>query len=376
MDGRLRAGLSFLELGAAVETSKPTRWNSPPSGFHLGFEADLIATEAIEMPLLLELSKPLIAGDGTRNAKSSFTALADGWHDFPRDVTVHTGVGFVWMPLALGGGFAFFQRIAVGNYSSGPKAGPINVFTLGAQACLGYRGFEAELGLASEWQHLPQDAWSLPSDVPREMFELTLRAPSSLLHSDAASAETGHALHGIQLLLSAVWTMHHGKWLLNEQTIPGSNAAVGAEVAFYLTSRTALISSLSHEDVKRSMYLEIPGQEPRLFLSGAHQLWHVAVQYRWHPLALFSPLFIQGGGGFARVKTMWNDLIYATKQHSYSFQPEFLVGAGASFEFSRFVVEPLAEFSTLLWELNDTAAPFHLGGFTEVRLGARFGVRM
>jgi hypothetical protein len=372
LDGRLRTGLSLMELGEGVKLDPDSKRLSAPSTLRLGLEVDLLRAASIELPFLLEISKPLAARDSTYNAKSSIAALTNDWHDFPRDATLHLGVGFIWNALALGRGFAYSQRFAIGNYSCGPKAGSYNVFTASVQTGVAYRGIEAEIGLGTEWQHLPREHWALPIAVPREMFEFTLRAPWSLTHGDIAEATPAQPLTRIVLTAGAAWNTHLGQWRQSEDYIPDDNAAFEAGAAFYLSESTALVTTLTHEQLERTYYLP-QSSTPRIAMwTEKTSITALIAAYRLHPLQAAEAWYVEGGGGIAAVRTELRGTFYG--QHLSSYQPLFTIATGAAIRTSGFVLQPYASFALLLVDMPTSYSPYNLGGNNALRVGCKVGV--
>ncbi|MBL0175320.1 MAG: hypothetical protein IPP94_08675 [Ignavibacteria bacterium] len=372
LERKLHVGLSLLDMGDAVTTEiagKPDEKSPQPSAIRLEAGYPAVDDGAMRVPLMIGLSKPLVGyGEREQGGRmvtdysqpwSSFSALLNDWHDAPRDITVHTGVGFEWNRISLGRGFALTQRIATGNHTAGPKAWLFNVFTLSAEAALSYRGITAVAGLATEWQHLPKDRWYLPQDVPREMFQFALRVPAAMLGVRVPEAEAPVATRRIILSAGAAYTLHLRQSYILDQD-KGAGVDLAAESAFYTSDRSALVMTLlrNQETVDISRNLSpIPN---------TYELtrWKYRAQYRWHPAEAQPSLFVQGGAGIVQKRIEIFD-------HGFrSILPELLAGIGAVLPFETVVVQPYAEFSVCL-EQDGYSGIVH--GYSDAGIGVKVG---
>ena len=372
LERKLHVGLSLLDMGEAitVETAgKPDEKLPQPSAIRLEAGYQAVDDGAMRIPLMIGLTKPLVGYEereqGGRTVSdysqpwSSFSALFNDWHDAPRDITVHTGVGFEWKRISLGRGFALTQRIATGNYTSGPKANSSNVFTLSAEAALSYRGITAVAGLAAEWQHLPKDRWYLPQDVPREMFQFALRVPAAMTGLTAAEAEAPVATRRIILSAGAAFNAHVRQSEVYDKD-KGSAVDIAVESAFYTSERSALVMTLlrNQETMEYSRYY-VP--IPHTYETTR---WKYRAQYRWHPVETQPSLFVQAGAGVVQKRSEFLG-------HGYQkILPELLAGIGAVLPFENVVVQPYAEFSVCL-EQDSYSGIVH--GYSDAGIGVKAG---
>ncbi|MBL0175943.1 MAG: hypothetical protein IPP94_11885 [Ignavibacteria bacterium] len=342
-DRKLHLGISLMDFGDALVPSYPMLGDArdaPPAEFRIGLGLQLLNEDALTVPFMMDVSKPLEYSEGTK-ALSSFTALFRDWNDFPRDATLHTGIGFEWKPLDLCNDISFFQRIAFGNYSTGPKAGPYNVFTLSAQAGLAYKGLVAEAGVGAEWQHLPLESWHLPSRVPRELFEFTLRAPTGILQGDVQSIPPAHRLDRIVISAGSSWTLHVGEYDDTEFLL-ADGPSWQMDIAMYIDSRSALVASMDHEQLEAEWRdQDADGIEERT------AIWRYAAQFRWHPFTSPSGLYVQCGAGASR--EVGNRVCVRQSTDRWEFRRIHLSSSrllDSCFRHSDFVIEPQVEFSS------------------------------
>ena len=380
VDRKIHIGFSLMDLGQIIEPTSLSRdWNgdAPPAALRFGIGVPVIDDAAVAIPLMIEVSKPLEGYDDDNyywRRVSSFSALFKDWNEFPRDATLHTGIGFEWKPLDLGNDVSFFQRIAIGNYSTGPKAGPYNVFTLSAQAGFAYKGIEVEAGMGAVWQYLPLESWFLSNKVPREMFEFTLRAPAGIISGEQRSASPAFRLDRVIVSAGAFWTTHDGEYPNSDISTLNDDISFDGGAALYLNADHALVASLSVEHLSVQIR-NLDDTEDRPFISESMSMIRYTAQYRWHPLESVHALYLQGGGGATLLNTesavSWRGVAYGS-QHLSSIQPVFVAAFGMLFPVADFVIEPQAEFSVLLNSITSDA-PLHLGGFKAARFGVRLG---
>ncbi len=374
LDRKLDIGFSLMDFGTSVKYNNGSA--SPPSQMNIGIEGLAVTNEFFDVGIMVGATKPFDKSSGPPDysGQSSFKSLFNDWSDFPEDVTAQAGLGFVWHPIYLGGGVSCFQEMYVGYFSTGPKSLSNSFYTHGVNVGIKVNGTKAALGYAGRW-HNNQYGYYLPWLLPWETFQFTLSTDSNLFggRSDENSSESaiksvivsGGYSYGAAIGRMKLTEFFGGVYSFSMKSI------VSAESDFYISENEALISSLSYSRMTvTTTYLNPPitPTGPYQPVPSRTETISVTAGFRYHPLELIRPLFVQAGLGVIRLSPM-PILVYP--KYSYKSFSSLNVGAVIPVLSKRFVVIPQVAFRTFFAETIPNAS--RLAGYNQFEFGLNLG---
>jgi hypothetical protein len=370
LDNKLNIGFSLTNFGSTVCYVDEAQADPPPSKLNLGIGYVPIENNFYSLQTQLAFSKPFDA----QPSESSFEGLFNDWKDFPNDATLHTGVAFNWKPLDLGYGFSFFQEFYLGNYSVGNKTGLNNFYTHGGKIGIEFSGLQFSAGYAGRWHNVHSQNY-YPWAFPWETVQFTLGMNKDLLLGKEGQTVDYAKPKNIIISFGFGRSFRIGKFKgsssggytpyyshYKEGFIDGNNFSI--EGAFYINEQSAIVSSLTYNPT--DYVAKFQEQE---IAKTKIEIVSISSSYRYHPIELFLPLFIQGGLSIVRLNP--------TSQYfypKYDYKATLLFSLGANVEmYGGIILTPFANYNLLLSK-DGNSAP-RLGGFNQFDLGVKVGYK-
>lgn len=377
LENKLNIGFSLTNFGTKVWYVDEAQADPPPSKLNLGIGFFPIENEFFSLETQLAISK-VFDREPSKNgvipkSESSFKTLFTDWDQFPNDATLHTGIAFNWKPLDLGNGFAFFQEFYLGNYSVGVNAGLNNFYTHGGKIGIEFSGIQFSAGYAGRWHNVHYQKYP-PWKFPYETVQFTLGMNEDLLLGKEGQKVDYAKPKNIILSFGFGRSFRTGKFkngLVPEYTLSapfdeGFNDSniLFVECAFYINEQNAVVSNLFYNPtdyVWRYAGREISKNKVEIF--------SISSSYRYHPLEIFLPLFIQGGLSIFRLNPT-NPYFYP----KYDYKTALLFSLGANVEvYEGIILTPFANYNLMLSRDGNTAP--RLGGFNQFDLGVKAGFK-
>lgn len=369
---KFNLGFSLTNFGGTVDyprmntAEESTISDPPPSKFNLGIGYIPFENNFFSLQTQLAISKPF----DDRPAVSSFKGLFSDWNDFPNDVTLHTGIGFNWKPLDLGCGFSFFQELYLGNYSVGNKAVLNNFYTHGGKIGIEFEGLQFTAGYAGRWHNVHYSKY-LPWLFPYETVQFTFGMSDNILfRKENVMTETAKPKN-ILLSFGVGKSFRVGK--LSERSYPGlldvsegfeDGNVFFVESAFYINEKNAVVSNLSYNPT----YYIVKYQGKELINSKV-EIVSFASSYRFHPLEILLPLYLQGGLAIIRLNPT-QPYFYP----KYDYKTSILLSIGGDIGiFEGIVLCPFVGYNMMLSRDGNTAP--RLGGFNQFDSGVKVGYK-
>jgi hypothetical protein len=380
LDKRINLGFSLMNMGAPVEyeatiytgTSENRQLvkfesESPVSSkLHLGLSAALLETDYISTIIQLGVAKYLV-----KDNESSFKALFNDWKDFPRDASLNTGLAFEWKPLDLGGSFSFLQKFYVGSVSFGPKEGSSSLFTHGAEIGIGFREFSFLAGYSGWWHNVSSYGYMRP-EFPSETFQFSLEWDLNKYLNRSSDNKTSSALKNILVSLGSGYNFRKGYLIpkIYDPILKSRNSlSYSLEAAFYMNSNNALVTGLYYSSIP--VVLEFPMIEGTFELKTKYESVGVYSAYRYHPLEVILPLYIQGGLGIVRI----NPVMGSSPKYLYQTSLNMALGANLDIPNSSLVISPEFNYLLMFVPIMPTASAPRLGGENQAALAVKIGYR-
>jgi len=385
---RFNLGLSFMNFGTPVEYKgaivngggESTMFLSsgtPPAQINFGMNAVAIKNIFADLDLMVGVKKPLQKQDASLyyNGESSFTALTSDWNDFPNDMTVQVGLNYSWHPIYLGAGISYFQEMYVGYFSTGPDDGANSFYTHGCTIGIETEGIKATAGYAGRWHNNNSNSfvnWYLPW----ETFQFGLSTDFSAFEKRSDEATAHESLKNI--ILTGGYSYSYSIGQMNKLAFDGvdlsyaSNSSWTIESDIYINDNAAILSSLAYARMTETVNAEL---FPIGIIPLSLQVQNFGIEtmslesgFRYHPIDLFHPLFVQLSFGIIRL----NPVLENTAPR-YSYKPFDRVAAGLLIPLKDLdlVVTPKVGLRTIFLE-----SPFNgneLIGYNQVELGLNAG---
>jgi len=372
LDNKFNLGFSLTNFGGTVDypkiysaeesfTSSP-----PPSKLNLGIGFFPIDNNFYSLQAQLAFSKPFDA----RPTESSFKSLFNDWKDFPNDATLHTGIAFNWKSLDLGNGFAFFQEFYLGNLSVGNKSGLYNFYTHGGKIGIEFDGLQFSAGYAGRWHNVHPHNYAQWT-FPWETVQFSLGMSEDLIFGKEREKSRYAKPQNIILSFGVGKSFRVGNFRkaffypyynLHEEF--KDDIVISLEGAFYLDEQSAVVANLSYSPADYFINYEM--QHVRLTKV---EIFSISSSYRYHPLELFLPLFIQGGLSIVRLNPTSK---YFYPKYDYKTALLFSIGANVNV-YQEIVLTPFVNYSLMLSKDGNTAP--RLGGFNQFDLGVKAGYK-
>lgn len=379
-DKRINLGFSLMNMGAPVEyeammytgTSQnrqivKVKSESPVSSkMHLALRAALLETDYISTSFQLGFAKYLI-----KDKESSFSALFNDWNDFPRDASLNMGMAFEWKPLDLGGSFSFLQKFYAGSVSFGPKGGSNSVFTHGAEIGIGYREFSFLAGYAGWWHSVSTYGFMRP-DFPSETFQFSLEWDINKYFKRESNSKEPAALKNMLVSLGSGYNFRKGHLIakIYDPILKSRNSlSYSLEAAFYMNNNNALVTGLFYSSIP--IVFEIPSVSGTFKFKTKYESIGVYSAYRYHPLEVMLPLYLQGGLGIVRL----NPVLESSPRYLYQASLNMALGANLDIPNSSLVVSPEFNYQLMFVPLLPNSSAPRLGGENQIALAVKFGYR-
>ncbi|MEW5799852.1 MAG: hypothetical protein AB1728_12700 [Bacteroidota bacterium] len=362
--------LTYPELKPTIEKY------SPSSYIRLGFEYDIVSNPLFTLTLHSETSKELVKNGW--NAESSFEALFNDWNDAPRDMTLHSGISFVWNPIPLGKNISFIQETYLGHLTNGPKSGSRTTFYNGINVGIAVNKIQFLAGFANMWHLVNSDAYySFFNRMPWEIFQFTIKSPLGYTPETESSQSV---LDGnIILSLGLGYTQRIGRYteytMINRppeylKIIYPDRPLYDLESAFYFSEQSALTFSLQYARLlatyKINATLFFP---PPVYFETNLRIESLSLTsaYRYHPFAEYANGFFEIGFGVQRQNPIEN----TNPKYNYN---SFVTGhIGTLVPFSNILIIPKLGFTSLLARITGSAP--RLGGYNQFEFSLNVGYK-
>jgi len=385
LDNKFNFGFSLINFGGTVDyprlNTAEESFNSspPPSKLNLGVGFIPVDNNFYFLQTQLAISKPFDQGPiQNRNiprAESSFKTLFTDWDDFPRDATLHTGIAFNWKPLDLGYGFSFFQEFYLGNYSVGNKAGLNNFYTHGGRIGIEFDGLQFSAGYAGRWHNVHYPNY-LQWKFPYESVQFTFGINEDLLFNREKQEDNYAKPKNIILSFGVGRSFRVGKF--KESSLGGPTPYYAPHIeeftdennfsiegAFYIDEQNAIVSNLIYNPT--DYVVKFQGQE---IAKTKIEIFSISSSYRYHPLKIFLPLFVQGGLSIVRLNPTSQ---YFYPKYDYKTALLFSIGANVAV-YEGIILTPFTNYNLMLSRDGNTAP--RLGGFNQFDLGVKVGYEL
>ncbi|MDP2207777.1 MAG: PorV/PorQ family protein [Bacteroidota bacterium] len=347
----------------------------PPSEIKLGLNFNALENDYHNIALQFQLTKPIVERVDNFRGQSAFKSLFTDWQDFPRDVTVHTGLSFDWNPLYLGGGFSFFQKFYLGNRSTGPKSYLTNYYTHAAIIGFAYQGVTISAGYGGWWHNVHSANYYFPQKLPRETFQFNVGVDQELIFNGIEKTSAAKKLEKIIIFAGPSYTFRLGRskeenynyWGMYWGIKYKNSLSYSIETDFYVDENNALISNFSYQSVP--IDISIGYFSPPWTYESKIETFLFSSAYRYHPIETFQPLFIQGGLGIIRA----NPVIETYPKYDYR---TFLTASmGALIELpANISLIPSVNFTTILSAVSGSAP--RLGGYNQLDVSVKLGYQV
>jgi len=371
---RFSFGFSLMNLGPAIKYEfgnlngiNSVVYDPPPTNLNLGLNVITTESDYFSIPFMLGISKPFDERDNQMHGQSSFKTLFTDWSDFPNDVSLHTGLGFVWKPLRLGDNFNFIQEFFVGNYSQGNKSNLMNFYNHGFNIGFEFYDYKFTAGFAGVSHNVHNNNF-IRWEFPYEVFQFTLEVNDNIFYKDKIRSKTPPLLEKIILSFGLGYTSRVGRAAGSEissfKITYGNNYSYNLEASFYFDRNNALVTSIIYNSVPYNIKL---GSWD--LINTKFETFSFFSSYRYHPLNFINNTFIQGGLGIYR----WNPVIKSSPRYDYETALQFMTGLNI-INLEPIVFTPFVEY-TLLFYTGEGSAP-RIQGFNIFNLGLKAGVRI
>jgi hypothetical protein len=379
LDNKFNIGFSLTNFGGTVDYTRinteeeSSNSSPPPSKLNLGIGFVPIDNNFYSLQAQLAFSKPFdrgpIQNGEISEAESSFKTLFTDWDEFPNDATLHTGIAFNWKPLDLGYGFSFFQEFYIGNYSVGVKSGLNNFYTHGGKIGIEFDGLQFSAGYAGRWHNVHPHNY-LQWGFPWETVQFTFGMNEDVLFRTEKQSIENPKPKNIILSFGVGKSFRVGKY--EASSFENTSATEGftdggvffIEGAFYINEQNAIVTNIFYNPA--DYLVKYQGKE---YFKTKVEIFSISSSYRYHPLEMFSPLFIQGGLSIIRLNP--TSPYFNPK---YDYKAALIFSAGGNFDiYEGIVLCPFVNYNLIFSKDGDTAP--RLGGFNQFDLGVKVGYK-
>ncbi|HLE32263.1 MAG TPA: hypothetical protein VJB38_06635 [Bacteroidota bacterium] len=351
-----RVGFSMLDFGPTTKTTytgpvpSPQLQSDPvPAEVRLGFEAEAFASSVHELTFGLELSRRIADRDMTTGeARSSFRSLFTHWKDFPRDVNVHTGIRYEFLPVVISSGWGIRQVITMGVFDDG--FGGRNWMTAGWGISVGTPVVDLEVTTASIWHYLHEIPLFFGGTMPSEQLQISMKLPHGQFEGSSALPNL-RVSGGFELARPA------GRF---RDWYASNGQQYSIEAAFYTSQSFALVSAFSLSTFPFSGFFG--------FVEGDHIFFTSTISARTHPFDPLVPFYLQAGIFLTRWKPSFDDP-QVTISPAYRYNPGIAFEAGYPIELEFIVLTPIVSVRSLFGPIADGGT----GGYIDWTYGLRIG---
>jgi hypothetical protein len=373
---RLTLGFSLMNLGPAVKFESEqfingAHYDPPPARLNLGINFTAAENNYFTLPLSLGIWKPFDERNDDGEGQSSFKTVFTDWSDFPNDLSLQTGLSFIWKPLYFNDNFAFFQEFYAGNISTGIKTNIQNFYTHGLNTGLEFYGYKFTAGYAGVAHNVHYPNY-LQWTFPYETFQLSFEVNDDLLFKRNTSQESKPLLKHIILSLGLGQTVRFGKAKSHTVEVfkysAEDNLNYNFECAFYFNDNNALLSSISYNRI----FFDISYASLKL-IESKFETFSFFSSYRYHLLENFHPLFLQGGLGVIRI----NPVVKSSPRYDYKTAVQ--AAAGLTLDYlDPLIITPVIDYNFIL---NFTAYPPvsdapRILGYNQFNFNLKFGYKI
>jgi|GEM_PF-617013 len=391
LKNRLNLGFSLTNFGSAINTYKLVALSNDaikeekfsytvPANFNLGAGFLPVTNNFFDLNFEASVSKPLEKGSGFTNssAQSSFASLFNTWKYFPKDVTSSIGVGYIFHPIYLGNDISFIQEMYLGYKTVGPKDGIQNRFTHSFKIGLDVKGIKAMVGYAGLWHNNSSYYLFNMNKLPNENFEFSLSTDLSLF---GKHKESVYGTAPLNIILSTGYSFGSVLGKMKEQRFysystkfdNNNNWQVSAD--FYVDENSAITTSFIYSKLTEKNTLHYAWDD----CAGNYSKYDTKVEtfslesgYRYHPLKMFRPLFVQASIGIIRLNPVTEaEYEYTNSKYYYKTYSRISTGCVVPLGLEKIVLIPKISLRTIFMENFWSAAK--LLGFNQIEYGINIG---
>ena len=396
-DRQINFGFSIMNLGGAVTYNNDNFRYAPPLNIHIGAAYEPVKNEFASILTQLAFSKPIdsyLEVPSTSDRGFSLGNLFTDWNDFPNDGTIHSGIALKWNNLDIGKGFSYFEEFYFGNCSGGTKSQFTNEWTTGCKVGVENFGIRFSLGFSSRWfnSRYLSDVFFFP--YGDENFQFSVQLNNDLLLHNGTEKPKYPELKHITLSVGFADGIKLGRYheyIYSREIKTGFRDAVdySVEGAFYMNTRTALVSSFNYQSMNFSLVSEYTIPYPFSYLAKStfglrYETISFSTSVRYHPVVDISGLFVQAGVGIARINPIEKSVTLTSEPHMdysnvsysgrrYHYAVLFPVSVGYTLFASDLVITPNIGFRFMLDRQDDRSV--YLVGYNELDLGLKVGLR-
>lgn len=387
---KITAGVSLMNFGTSIDNGsyvdtingqsvRLSYSSPPPAQLNVGLEALAVNNSFFDVNMTIGASKPFasIGGPPDYAGESSFKSLFTNWKKFPEDVTGQVGIGFLWHPIEIAQGISYLQEMYIGYFSTGPKNLYDSFYTHGFRVGLEAYGIRATAGYAGRWHNNNASSY-LPWDFPWETFQFTISADERVLGIRNEGAGSGQPVHGIVLAGGYSYGVEIGR--MKETTLMGGVKTSylmkniwSVEADFPIGENSAIVSAFSYS--RMTDRLEIgslinPSLSPAVYSFDVEMLSFES-GFRYHPLEMFQPFFVQVSLGVSRLKPLG---VLTVPRYSYKTFDVLAAGCVVPVMESGIVIVPQVGLRTLFME--ESIISNRLLGFNHAEFGLKVGYKL
>jgi hypothetical protein len=352
---RFTFGFSLMNLGSAVKykfndiiyEEEYDVISAPPAQMNIAVNYKAVDNDYYRIPVDVSVSKPFVKYSDHK-AQSSFKAMFNDWENFPNDMTLNTGLSFIWKPILLGKNISYIQEFYIGCTTPGNKWQDRNYYTHGMNIGVDYKGIQFKAGYAGIFHNADYPAyWRWV--FPYETFQFSLTLNKEAFKRDVAE-ESSPLFKKIIISGGAGAAVRTGQAKgisVNGLDAKYSNDAVyNIETAFYFDNRNALVTSLYYNPVP----FKIKWKAYTL-LDSKYETFSFFSLYRYHFLESVEPLFLQGGLG------VYRENLISESIPKYSYKSILQLAAGYRYNLSDVLaLIPQVEYDNII-NAGGTHAP-------------------
>lgn len=363
------------EFGITIEEQSVS--SPPPAQLNLGCNALVVTNSFFDLNIIIGAKKPLdkIGNPPTfGEAQSSFESLLNDWSDFPNDVTGQLGLSYNWHPLSLGAGISFFQEMYLGYFSVGPKDRTNSFMTHGFNIGLKGKGLKASLGYAGRWHNYRADSY-LQWEFPWETFQFSFSSDMNSFYNNSEETQSDVKPKNIIVSLGGSFGSPVGKM---KEHLYSTEAKVSRtmkniwsiEADFYMDENSAILSAFKYSRMQLNIDIyQYP--YPTWELKMGVETFSLESGYRYHPLEMFHPFFVQASVGLIRLNYVLEE---TSPRYHYQAFDELAVGVVLPVMDTKLVVIPKLGLITLF--LDELPNSKRLEGNNLFQFGLNVGYQL
>ncbi len=360
LGNHLSVGFSLIDFGAPVRYKDQAQGDPAPAYMRLGVAVSPVSDDHQKLTFLFEGSRLVADVDDQHSARSSFAALFSSFKYWPHDIMGHGGLIYSFPNIALTGTMSFHQQLAFGVYDQTTHSYRDNQISASAIMGVTLDRFTIDVGVASVWQYISESVrqgW-FPKSIPDEELEMKLSySPEETLHELGEKIKTT-----ITADIGALSPLGR----LKDEFV-GSGMSYGIELAQYISSSAAIVSSFSFERNKIGGILSNYGAD------GTWYTYTISMMYRHDLSEQWVPIYLQAGPTVFRLSYSSSSPYFGMLPR-YKYAGGITAGAGIPIAIDKFVIVPYVDVLSMLSSITGSAP--RLGGYNQWSYGIKLGAAL